>query len=219
MGLICVIVPLQYASSVHTLGSRQIQIALSQWCWWETNGARGTESCHCQGAISCQIVKFASLRMWIGWKVLCARAALQACVVSEPCIRELYLELQHIPAIKVNTISSPLPDHLISNHLPLIPCRQEKILLGIWKVPVQKENMVTHSDGACSAQLLHMGQRLGADSLGNLCKQFLPANTAWVSTERCNISPAMNQHGMWVPGQQLWLSGAAAAAEISSSFT
>lgn len=39
--------------------------------------------------------------------MLCARTAFQACVGSEPCVGELYLDLQCFPTIKVNNISSP----------------------------------------------------------------------------------------------------------------
>lgn len=55
-----------------------------------------------------------------------------------------------------------------------------------WRVRASAD--IAHSGGACSAQSLHKGQRLGADSRGNLCKWFLPANAVLVSTERCNVS-------------------------------
>jgi len=67
------------------------------------------------------------------------------------------------------------------------------------------------------AQISHTAR---LDSLGNLHKQLLPANMALdalIRMEKYNISPAMNQHGIWVPGQQVWLSRPAATAEISSS--
>lgn len=51
MGLTYVVVPSQYASSVHTVGSREIQITWNWWCWWELKWGTGTESCHCQGQL------------------------------------------------------------------------------------------------------------------------------------------------------------------------
>lgn len=194
---------------------------------------------------------------------------MQSCVASETCIRGLYLELQHIPTIKVNTYFLTF----ISDHPPLIPCRQKNLhplgsgrclyrrkaetpspeqgrgsccnaLLwsGVTGPPAKQVKLGsgTHSSKTCSgpcfpslflthcgvvysssglaasrlqlsrpwiitrcntslapvagesrtAQILHAamvlaehnhcneGQRLGADSLGNLWEQLLPANAA-----------------------------------------